>query len=38
MQLGLEEMARWLKVLDILEEDLGLNPGIYKWAPKHLKL
>lgn len=38
MQLGLEEMARWLKVLDTLEEDLVLNPSIYTWAPKHLKL
>lgn len=38
MQLGLEEMARWLNVLDTLEEDLCLNPRIYMWAPKHLKL
>lgn len=38
MQLGLEEMAQWLKVLDTLEEDLCLNPRIHMWAPKHLKL
>lgn len=38
MQLGLEEMAQWLKILDTLEEDLCLNPRIYMWAPKNLKL
>lgn len=38
MQLGLEEMAQWLKILDTLEEDLCLNPRIHMWAPKHLKL
>lgn len=33
MQLELEEMGQWLKVLDTLEEDLGLNPASTRGLP-----